>query len=75
LGEQTKNERTILKVCFVLGRAIAQAISCWLPIAVAWVRIQAACGICGGQSGTGKGFLRVLQFPLPIIIPPFSPSS
>jgi hypothetical protein len=27
-------------------------------------------GICGEQSGIGAGFLRVLQFPLPIIIPP-----
>jgi hypothetical protein len=32
-------------------------------------------GICGGQSGTGIGFPRVLRFPLPIIIPPNSPSS
>jgi hypothetical protein len=27
------------------------------------------------ESGTGAGFLRVLRFPLPIIIPPISPSS
>jgi hypothetical protein len=32
-------------------------------------------GICGGQSGAGVGFLRVLRFPLPIFIPPISPSS
>jgi hypothetical protein len=33
-------------------------------------------GICGGQSdGAGTGFLRVLRFPLPIFIPPNSPSS
>jgi hypothetical protein len=40
-----------------------------------WAR---SCGICGGQSGTGAGFLRVLRFPLPIFIPPIalqSPSS
>jgi hypothetical protein len=30
--------------------------------------------VCGGQSGTGAGFLRVLRFPLPII-PPISPLS
>jgi hypothetical protein len=27
-------------------------------------------GICGGQSGAGTGFLRVLRCPLPIFIPP-----
>jgi hypothetical protein len=35
-----------------------------------------ASGICGGQSGVGAGFLRVLRFPLPKpYIPPTSPSS
>jgi hypothetical protein len=37
-------------------------------------RILTACGVCGGQSGTGAGFLRVLRFPLPIISP-ISPAS
>jgi hypothetical protein len=32
-------------------------------------------GICGGQSGTGAGFLRALWFSLPIFTPPNSPSS
>jgi hypothetical protein len=32
-------------------------------------------GICGGQSGAGAGFLRVLRFPLPIFILPNSSSS
>jgi hypothetical protein len=31
--------------------------------------------ICGGQSGTGAGFLRVLRFPLPILIPSTAPHS
>jgi hypothetical protein len=57
-----------------LGRAIAQAVSRWVPTAAARVCVRAACGICGGQSGIGAGFLRVLRFPLPII-PPISPSS
>jgi hypothetical protein len=56
------------------GRALAQAVSRWLPTAAARVRVLAACVVCGGQSGTGAGFLRVLQFPLPIISP-ISPSS
>jgi hypothetical protein len=32
-----------------------------------------SCGICGDKSGTVAGFLRVLQFPLPIFIPPIAP--
>jgi ribosomal protein S14 len=58
----------------VLDRAAAQAVSRWFPTAAARVRIRAACGVCGGQSGIGAGFLRVLRFPL-AIIPPFCPSS
>jgi hypothetical protein len=61
------------KTCYV-ARPVAQAVSRWLPTAAAWVRVRAAYGGCGGQSGTGTGFLRVLRFPLPII-PPVSPSS
>jgi hypothetical protein len=37
-------------------------------------RVQ-ALRICGGQSGAGAGFLRVLRFPLPIFIPPILPPS
>jgi hypothetical protein len=59
-----------------VGRAIAQAVSLRLPNAVARVRAQVrSCGVCGGQSGTGAGFLRVLRFPLPIPIPPTAPHS
>jgi hypothetical protein len=56
------------------GRAVAQAVRRWLPTAAARVRVRAACGVCGGQSGIKAGFLRVLRFPLPIT-PPISPSS
>jgi hypothetical protein len=49
------------------GRTLAQALSRWLSTME--VRVQArdwSCGICGGQID----FLRVLQFPLPILILP-----
>jgi hypothetical protein len=58
------------------GRAIAQAVSRWLPTAAARVRDQdRSCGMCGGLSGTGAGFLRVLRFPLSVLIPPTAPRS
>jgi hypothetical protein len=51
------------------GWAIAQAVSRRLPNAAARIRAQVRlCGICGGQSGTEAGFLRVLRFPLPIFV-------
>jgi hypothetical protein len=56
------------------ARAVAQGVSRWLPTAAARVRVREACGVCGGQSVSGAGFLRVLRFPLPIILP-ISPSS
>jgi hypothetical protein len=60
----------------ICGRAIAQTARRWLPTAAARVqtRVQ-SCGICGGQSVAGAGFLRVLRFPLPTFIPPISPQS
>jgi hypothetical protein len=58
------------------GRAIAQAVSRRLPTAAARVRAQVRlCGICGGQLGTGAGFLRGFRFSLPILIPPTAPHS
>jgi hypothetical protein len=58
------------------GCAIAQAVSRWLPTSAArvWAWVW-SCGICGGQSGAGAGFLRVLWFPLPVFIPPIAPQS
>jgi hypothetical protein len=49
-----------------VGRAIAQAVSRWLPTAaVRGSKPGRYMGFCGGQSGAGAGFLRVLRFPLP----------
>jgi hypothetical protein len=65
---------TSITYCLV-GRAIAEAVSRWLPTAVARVQSRLwSSGIRGGQSGVGEGFLRVLRFPLPFI-PPNVPSS
>jgi hypothetical protein len=59
-----------------VGRAIAQAVSRRLPTAAARFRSQVRSrGICAGQIGTGAGFLRVVQFPLSILIPPNAPYS
>jgi hypothetical protein len=62
-----------LDVRFLYGRAIAEAVSRWVPTAAARVQSRVwSSGICGLQSGAG--FLRVLRFPLPFI-PSNSPSS
>jgi hypothetical protein len=54
---------------FLTVSTTAQADSSRLPTEVACTRSQLKlCGICGGQRGGGTGFLRVLLFPLPIII-------
>jgi hypothetical protein len=54
----------ITKLCRGQGRAIAEAVSRWLPTAAARVRARVwSSGICGGQSGAGADFLRVLRFP------------
>jgi hypothetical protein len=48
------------------GRAIAQAVTRWLPTAVVQgLRPGRYVGFCGGQSDAGAGSLRVLRFPLP----------
>jgi hypothetical protein len=61
---------TLTETC-LNGRTMTQAVSCRLPTAAARVRAQVwSRGISGGQSGNGAGFLRVLRFPLPFLIPP-----
>jgi hypothetical protein len=54
---------------------VAQAVSRRLPTTAARIRAQVrSCGICGGQSGNGVGFLRVFRNHLPLI-PPTAPHS
>jgi hypothetical protein len=61
---------------FVVGSAIVQMVSRRLPTAAARVRGRVrSCGICGEQSGSGTGFLRVLRFLMPIRIPSIAPQS
>jgi hypothetical protein len=62
-----------LQVTLKQGRAIAQAVSRWLPTAA--VR-GSKPGFVVGQSGAGAGFLRVLRFPLQSsFVPPITPQS
>jgi hypothetical protein len=63
---------TALYDLYASGRVIAHTVGRPLPTSAVRVRL---CGICGGQSGTGAGFLRVVRFPLPILIPPTAPHS
>jgi hypothetical protein len=59
-----------IPVIIPLGCAIVPAISRRLPTTAARVLSQVKSrGIFGGQSGTGAGFLQVLRFRLPILIP------
>jgi hypothetical protein len=55
----------------MLRRATAQAVSHWLPTAIS--RVRAWVWLSG--SVAGADFHRVLRYPLPIFIPPNSPSS
>jgi hypothetical protein len=52
-----------------VGHAIAWAVSRWLATEAARVRARVrTCETCGGQSGTGAGFLPARRFPPPIIL-------
>jgi hypothetical protein len=55
---------------FPIIYSVRKALGLWIP--KLWSRSDARSGrgVCGGQNGTGAGFLKVLQFPLPTIIPP-----
>jgi hypothetical protein len=55
---------------------MAKAVTRWLSTSEARIRnLVRSYVICGGQSGTGVGFLRVLPFPLSILIPSTAPHS
>jgi hypothetical protein len=57
-------------------RAVAQAVSRWLRAAAARVCVRPEhVGFVVDKAARGAGFLRVLLFPLQIIIPPISPTS
>jgi hypothetical protein len=67
---------SILLLVLPLGSAVTQAVSCRLPTATTWVQSQfESCEIYGEQTGIGAGFLAVLRFPVPILIPPNAPPS
>jgi hypothetical protein len=56
--------------------ATAEAVCRRFPTAVARLRSQVRPGeIRGRRSGIGADFLRVLRFPLPVLIPPNAPYS
>jgi hypothetical protein len=75
-GEGQRHWPSILTHKRQKGRAIAQAVSRWLPTPAARVPNRFwSSGICDGQSGAEVGFLRILRFPLPISIPPIAPQS
>jgi hypothetical protein len=72
----SKPETFCASATALLGRVIAQAVSRRFPTAAARIRGRIRlCGIYGGQSGNGAGFLRVLWFPLSILIPSTAPHS
>jgi hypothetical protein len=68
--------RTCYVRYFLLGCVIAQAVIRWFPTSADRVRARfRSCWICGGQSGTGACFLRVLRILLPVFIPPIAAQS
>jgi hypothetical protein len=65
-------------VMSINDRAIAQALVAGFPQRRSAVGVRSRVksrGICCGQSGIGAGILRVLRFPLPILIQPTAPYS
>jgi hypothetical protein len=76
-NHRCENLKSYIYTCILrLRRVIAQAARRRLTTATALVRPQLSlCGIGGGQSDTGAGFLPVLRFPLPILTPPTAPYS
>jgi hypothetical protein len=59
----------------LIGRAIAQAVSHWLPTAATRVRAQVwQVGFVVDKVALGQVFSEYFSFPLPIFIPPNSPS-
>jgi hypothetical protein len=69
VGKSNKNKVSVRPWAWQRSYAKALAFSRWLPTAEARVRSQVrVCGIYGAHSGTVAGFLRVLRFPMLILI-------
>jgi hypothetical protein len=64
---------TNMEECYLLSvtRPLVPSATATIPVR-AQVRSR---GICGGQSGTGAGFIRVFRFSLPILISLTAPHS
>jgi hypothetical protein len=56
------NAEFVYVVIYITVSAVSQAVSRRLPTVTSRVQAQVrSCGICGGQIGTGAGFIHVLS--------------
>jgi hypothetical protein len=62
--DDVQNCDSYIYIYIIVGRAVAQAVSRWLPTVAA--RVRSWVRSCE-EIGTGAGFLRELRFPLPVI--------
>jgi hypothetical protein len=63
-GERNSDTEENYRSCYTRAHSVR------VPITTAWLPSQVrSWGICGEQSGTGRGFLQVQWFTLPTLIP------